>query len=172
MTVDPTLASEIVALFGVASRSFLAYVVETSTPSISGEGDERLHALLVELRKKERVLEDRCRALIEEAGLRPSAPPFALSTSYFNFVRPETSARRFLLEAEEESVRLRALEKRLSAGEDVGGKLKRLAGDMSASRKAAIEAVQTALQPTEIPAPLPKAAETPPKTPTAAGGKA
>jgi hypothetical protein len=145
MTEETSVVDAASKLFALAARSFLAYVVDCSTPSVASETDERLFAALSELRAKERALEVRCRSLAEEAGARPSPPAFALRMSYFNFVRPETTARRFLVEAEEEIAAARAIESRLPSGEDLAGRLKRLASELVAARRSAVATVEETL---------------------------
>jgi hypothetical protein len=143
------------ALHHLAARSFLAYYEVASPADPVDDGDRALDALIKELAAKERHYVERTSALLEGASMSASAGPFALQTSYYNFVRSRTIAERLVREFDREIGALRALEASLPTDESPEGAARKLAADFIALRTEGRRRVAELLEKTKPPAPPP-----------------
>jgi len=151
-------------LLGLARHSFGTYVVESSSPVVVDDADRKLLALFRELCEKDRYYVERAYDLLDEAGLRPLPPTFALKDSTYNFLRPLKLAAPWMAAVSEEIVRLEGLKGRLAADDPCARDFERLVDDFLALRKEALRRVAALLaEVTPPPAPAPAATAQPPK---------
>ena len=122
-------------LLGLAAHSYLAYVVESSSPVVVDEADKKLLALFQEVVGKERYYVERAYELLETSRLRPLAPTFAIKASNFNFLRPVKLAEHAREQIAEEIGRLGALKGRVPAGDACAQDFERLVDDFLALRR-------------------------------------
>ena len=100
-------------LLGLARHSFLAYVVESSSPVAVDDQDQKVLALFHELLEKERYYVTRAYELLEKARLRPLPPTYSIKASNFNFLRPTNLAEHWGEQVTPEIEKLAALHGRV-----------------------------------------------------------
>jgi hypothetical protein len=163
-------------LLGLAQHSYLAYVVESSSPVVVDDADRKLLALFRELVEKERYYVERGYELIERAGIRAMPPTYAIKDTNFNFLRPVKLAEHASDQIGAEVKSLGALKGRLAAGDPAAQEFDRLVDDFLALRREEIRRIgesRPALPPPPPPPPAaakpaaPAAAPAPPVAPAA-----
>jgi len=143
-------------LLGVARHSFLAYVVESSSPVAVDDQDRKVLALFHELLDKERYYVTRAYELLEKARLRPLPPTYAIKSSNFNFLRPTNLAQHWTEQATPEIERLLGLKGRVAATDPDAAGFERLVDDFLALRREEIRRVTEARPaPAVVPPPAP-----------------
>jgi hypothetical protein len=142
-------------LLGLARHSFLAYVVESSSPVAVDDQDEKTLALFHELLEKERYYVTRAYELLEKARLRPLPPTYAIKSSNFNFLRPTNLARHWTGQAAPEIEKLLGLKGRVAATDPEAAGFDRLVDDFVALRR---EEIRRVSEMAPAPAPAPAAA--------------
>ncbi|HYC77072.1 MAG TPA: hypothetical protein VEI02_05530 [Planctomycetota bacterium] len=176
ITAEPSHAGALVDLLTLAAHSFLAYVETSASPAATDDADRRALALFAELSAKEKHYVEAAYDLAYDAGLRVGPRPFALETSYFNYLRGATLLERLPAEVDREIAALQATESAL-AGFERADRARRLVHDFLALRRdakrRALELLQALKPPAPPPpsaAPAPAAAKpaAPPSAPTAA----
>jgi hypothetical protein len=143
-------------LLGVSRHSFASYVVESSSPVVVDEADQKLMKLFEELYEKERYYVERAYELLEKSLIRPLPPTYSLKASNFNFLRPMKLAEEWTDQVSKEIARLEALQGRVPPDDPCAKDFDRLAADFLALRRDSLKRVselRAALAPKKEPVP-------------------